>query len=698
MINSNTALGTPNFSNESKQNFKDSSALTQNALSHPQTVRPAPKRNLQKRLVSGKSRRNPASGPKTRPAFVLKLWNMVNDKTNETYIRWMPDGQSFQVLNREQFEKIVLPKYFKHSNFSSFVRQLNMYGWHKVQDVTSGAMQSNEEIWQFKSPNFIRGCENLLDNIVRNKGSKGSDDEDDDYSKLFDELELIKVNQRTIANDLVRIRKDNDSLWRECYESRERHKSHSEAFEKILRFLASIYTSNQNKFVSNGTTMPGGHKQPLLLLPNLQEQNEKSIFNDNETNNQALSAIEDLISNASNASSPNDSRLYNNISHHRISSIGSVDGHRPIITEADTPSSTASSSSPPANPPTSTANNPSKHRRTGSKVKLEEVSDETGSPIISQNQVSRRVFSNNPQSNQTSVSNFSPSAMNLIPSVHNTGYDSSHRNTDFSDSNINKPNTNQYTTDNIASKFSTFSSLPASNISSQITNALSTLSNYNNSPRMKQSLLNNNQSLDSITRSLEAQDHSLQLASDWVQKLAPEYNMDFTNNYRAHKDLESIPDLDPPTSIGTDSSLYSAGLGLGTDANVMGGPTGIPAMDSATGAGVDLGVDVPGTDSFNVDDFLNNNDLLDGDLSGTTIDGGDSLGDISVNDGSIGLSGISDKAQQTSSNHLPIMGLDPTSNLKSNMSQSTDRLLTDLGLEPPTKKQKIQNDSGNQLS
>ena len=45
---------------------------------------------------------------------------------------WSKDGTQIVIHDVKQFERLVLPNYFKHNNFNSFVRQLNMYDFHKV--------------------------------------------------------------------------------------------------------------------------------------------------------------------------------------------------------------------------------------------------------------------------------------------------------------------------------------------------------------------------------------------------------------------------------------------------------------------------------------------------------------------------------------------------------------------------------------
>jgi len=57
------------------------------------------------------------------------------------------DGTAFVVKKVNDFSEVILPKHFKHRNFASFVRQLNMYDFHKTR-------QDNNE---FKHKYFMRG-------------------------------------------------------------------------------------------------------------------------------------------------------------------------------------------------------------------------------------------------------------------------------------------------------------------------------------------------------------------------------------------------------------------------------------------------------------------------------------------------------------------------------------------------------------
>ena len=61
----------------------------------------------------------------------------------DDYICWTDDGTSFRIRDQSQFASCLLPYYYKHSNMASFVRQLNMYGFHKVIALHSG----NLKVW-----------------------------------------------------------------------------------------------------------------------------------------------------------------------------------------------------------------------------------------------------------------------------------------------------------------------------------------------------------------------------------------------------------------------------------------------------------------------------------------------------------------------------------------------------------------------
>lgn len=59
--------------------------------------------------------------------FLTKTYQLVDDQSIDDVISWNDDGSTFIVWNPTVFARDLLPKFFKHNNFSSFVRQLNTY-------------------------------------------------------------------------------------------------------------------------------------------------------------------------------------------------------------------------------------------------------------------------------------------------------------------------------------------------------------------------------------------------------------------------------------------------------------------------------------------------------------------------------------------------------------------------------------------
>ncbi|XP_052521442.1 heat shock factor protein 1 [Tympanuchus pallidicinctus] len=143
-------------------------------------------------------------------AFLTKLWTLVEDPETDPLICWSPSGNSFHVFDQGQFAKEVLPKYFKHNNMASFVRQLNMYGFRKVVHIEQGGLVKPEkDDTEFQHPYFIRGQEHLLENIKRKVTSVSSiKNEDikvrqDNVTKLLTDIQVMKGKQESMDSKLI---------------------------------------------------------------------------------------------------------------------------------------------------------------------------------------------------------------------------------------------------------------------------------------------------------------------------------------------------------------------------------------------------------------------------------------------------------------------------------------------------------------
>ncbi|KAJ3225828.1 hypothetical protein HK099_006126 [Clydaea vesicula] len=104
--------------------------------------------------------------------FVEKLHRLLNEESLKHCISWSNDGLSFVIKNSTVFSKVVLPVTFKHSNFVSFVRQLNLYNFHKEnrnyhRHDTITDEERAAEPREYSHKKFIRGRPELLKQIKR---------------------------------------------------------------------------------------------------------------------------------------------------------------------------------------------------------------------------------------------------------------------------------------------------------------------------------------------------------------------------------------------------------------------------------------------------------------------------------------------------------------------------------------------------
>ncbi|KAF3912243.1 hypothetical protein AA313_de0201066 [Arthrobotrys entomopaga] len=95
---------------------------------------------------------------------------MLGDKGHSDVVRWSDSGNSFIVFDNNEFTKNVLPLHFKHSNFASFVRQLNKYDFHKVRasdEAVATGPNGQDQAWEFVHPQFRVGNDGNMEGIRR---------------------------------------------------------------------------------------------------------------------------------------------------------------------------------------------------------------------------------------------------------------------------------------------------------------------------------------------------------------------------------------------------------------------------------------------------------------------------------------------------------------------------------------------------
>ncbi|CAG9771295.1 unnamed protein product [Ceutorhynchus assimilis] len=202
------------------------------------------------------------------PLFIRKLWKMVNDDNIEDIIGWNENGDGFIIHDQLEFISKTLTKYFKHNQLSSFVRQLNLYDFHKTQQV------EREEL-EFSHPFFLRDCIQLLPMIKRKvqtgrqktatAASSNEPQPSPQVQALLQALKDVKKKNATITTEMSKLRQENASIWGEMNSLQLKYSKQSKIINKLIHFLITymqkqhvrqpgrtMSTSNSNKYLKTG--------------------------------------------------------------------------------------------------------------------------------------------------------------------------------------------------------------------------------------------------------------------------------------------------------------------------------------------------------------------------------------------------------------------------------------------------------------
>lgn len=187
-----------------------------------------------------RSKKYASHGPTT---FLKNTYEILNNESLNSIIRWTEDGSSFIISDIYNFTNSVLPTFFKHKNLSSFIRQLNMYGFRKEKEDDSQTLEFTHSL-------FHRDKKELLKDIHRKSSEtlgslkKG---EIQDLAVRLKKFQSQQVTMETMLENLEtqysQVLEQNQFLISELFQSKQR--------EKQIELFLQNFTQQAKEEVQN---------------------------------------------------------------------------------------------------------------------------------------------------------------------------------------------------------------------------------------------------------------------------------------------------------------------------------------------------------------------------------------------------------------------------------------------------------------
>jgi len=226
--------------------------------------------------------------------FLEKTYNLLQENKYPEIFSWSVEGDSMIIQDIVLFQEKILITAFGHSNFNSFVRQLNMYNFRKRKAEGTECAYFHQH--------FLRGRKDLLERISRKKVKRKLKPVDETERQLIIDEEAAQLDtprkqlhaSESMVNEITELRMENKTtqemletlkyefcflkdeymkLNRDHIELRQRFNRQMIAESDLLQKYHLLRSSHKPSFMSsNAQDWQIGKNIPIATGPHISRQ------------------------------------------------------------------------------------------------------------------------------------------------------------------------------------------------------------------------------------------------------------------------------------------------------------------------------------------------------------------------------------------------------------------------------------------